>query len=242
MKKVFKQVFWCVSFLAWAPWQLQFWLKGRWNIYGTFNQKILLQPDAPDCNMYVVLEIPKAPPQIWISFLACRSDSSSNACKAPLTERETCNPERCPVYTEWSEWSECSRTCGGGTQALMKSLYNVLYDQSLAKSIKLIHFLVVVQLICRQTGTKISWTTVWKSTNLRLLPVTVYDGLQINYNRTLPSLGQREGMPANRHLPELEVRRGVQGAEVRHFWSYAKFVKIIFQHFSLLCLQVFTTL
>ena len=77
--------------------------------------------------------------------------------------------------------------------------------------------------------------------------MTVYDDLQINDTRTLPSLGQREGMPANRHLPELEVRRGVQGAEVRHYRYYAKFVKIMFQNFSLLialftCLQVFTSL
>ena len=50
----------------------------------------------------------------------CEGDSSSrdknNPCKMNLFERETCNTQKCPVYTEWTSWSSCSTTCGGGSQ------------------------------------------------------------------------------------------------------------------------------
>ena len=45
-----------------------------------------------------------------------RGRSSANPCQSTLFEREVCNPEPCPVYTEWSQWSQCSATCGSGVQ------------------------------------------------------------------------------------------------------------------------------
>eukprot|EP00095_Tigriopus_kingsejongensis_P008230 snap_masked-scaffold591_size129331-processed-gene-0.4 protein:Tk08230 transcript:snap_masked-scaffold591_size129331-processed-gene-0.4-mRNA-1 annotation:"SCO-spondin" len=42
--------------------------------------------------------------------------ASENPCQQPLFESEKCNDDRCPVYTPWSEWSQCSATCGGGSQ------------------------------------------------------------------------------------------------------------------------------
>ena len=44
------------------------------------------------------------------------SKDKNNPCKENLFERETCNTQKCPIYTEWSGWSSCSVTCGGGRQ------------------------------------------------------------------------------------------------------------------------------
>jgi len=42
-------------------------------------------------------------------------------------EMETCNVESCPVnggYTEWSEFSECTVTCGGGVRERTRECSN----------------------------------------------------------------------------------------------------------------------
>ena len=44
------------------------------------------------------------------------SKSKDNPCKAPLKETEKCNTDKCPVFTQWSDWSTCSKTCGNGNQ------------------------------------------------------------------------------------------------------------------------------
>ena len=61
-------------------------------------------------------------------------DGNNNPCKSALFEREICNPESCPVYTEWSEWSQCTVTCGGGSQERKRacvSLTDVKHHQEL---------------------------------------------------------------------------------------------------------------
>ncbi|KAL9966591.1 hypothetical protein ACROYT_G024693 [Oculina patagonica] len=45
----------------------------------------------------------------------------------PANETQKCNPEPCPIdgnYTEWSEWSDCGVTCGGGVQTRFRNCTN----------------------------------------------------------------------------------------------------------------------
>ncbi|CAB4065357.1 unnamed protein product [Lepeophtheirus salmonis] len=47
--------------------------------------------------------------------------STQNPCQISLYERELCNNQPCPSYTEWSDWASCSVSCGGGIQKRMRS-------------------------------------------------------------------------------------------------------------------------
>ena len=42
--------------------------------------------------------------------------SNDLGCLGDSDERETCAEESCPVWTEWSDWTDCPVTCGGGVQ------------------------------------------------------------------------------------------------------------------------------
>ena len=40
--------------------------------------------------------------------------NQNNPCLAPLSEEQNCNDKNCPILTPWTDWSDCSKTCGGG--------------------------------------------------------------------------------------------------------------------------------
>ena len=63
----------------------------------------------------------------WNSDPTCLSldVDESNPCQSALFEREICNSDLCPVYTEWSDWSQCSVTCGGGSQERFRTCVNL---------------------------------------------------------------------------------------------------------------------
>ena len=43
-------------------------------------------------------------------------DDTDNPCKQPLSQSESCNDMLCPRWGEWTPWSDCSTTCGGGSK------------------------------------------------------------------------------------------------------------------------------
>ena len=49
-------------------------------------------------------------------FNLTKGNEDANPCKASLKENEQCNTAACPIFSPWTEWSECSKTCGGGSQ------------------------------------------------------------------------------------------------------------------------------
>ena len=42
---------------------------------------------------------------------------SVQQCEGTDKISQTCNDQPCPSLTPWSPWSDCSRTCGGGTRS-----------------------------------------------------------------------------------------------------------------------------
>ena len=40
----------------------------------------------------------------------------SEGCQGEREETVECNEATCPAFSLWSEWSECSKSCGGGVR------------------------------------------------------------------------------------------------------------------------------
>ena len=49
-----------------------------------------------------------------------RNGINENPCFEPLEEVRECNEKTCPVWTDWSDWTECSVSCGGGTKTKVR--------------------------------------------------------------------------------------------------------------------------
>ena len=43
-------------------------------------------------------------------------NSDSNDCRDTLEISEACNEQKCPLYGPWSDWTSCTKSCGGGTR------------------------------------------------------------------------------------------------------------------------------
>ena len=55
-------------------------------------------------------------------------------CKGEREERESCNDWKCPFWSEWAPWSQCSSTCGQGERTRQRTCdgtnFRVTYDES----------------------------------------------------------------------------------------------------------------
>ena len=75
--------------------------------------------------------------------------NDDNPCFADLNEEEECNQEACPELTDWTEWSVCSETCGGGfRQKSRQCIENDVFRQSDSDNpCKVIHLCTVYTII-----------------------------------------------------------------------------------------------
>ena len=46
----------------------------------------------------------------------CVLPKNVDGCDGDSEIEETCNNQDCPVWTPWTDWTPCTKTCGGGTQ------------------------------------------------------------------------------------------------------------------------------
>ncbi len=59
-----------------------------------------------------------------------RNGVNPNPCLADLEEVGPCNENDCPKWTDWSEWTECSVSCGGGSKTKIREC--IFQDGTLA--------------------------------------------------------------------------------------------------------------
>ncbi len=45
-------------------------------------------------------------------------------CPGDREEVADCNGNACPLPSEWSDWSQCSKSCGGGTRNKVRECVN----------------------------------------------------------------------------------------------------------------------
>ena len=74
-------------------------------------------------------------PEASISSNSNTRSKYDNPCKQPLTEVASCNNRKCPVFDNWSEWSSCSDTCGGGFRKKTRNCVEISEDGRRSRSL-----------------------------------------------------------------------------------------------------------
>ncbi|CAJ0958170.1 unnamed protein product, partial [Mesorhabditis belari] len=53
---------------------------------------------------------------VQVRTRTCNTQCGVCTCQGPATEERACNSQACCSWTQWSEWSACSVSCGNGIQ------------------------------------------------------------------------------------------------------------------------------
>lgn len=94
----------------------------------------------------------------------------SEAERIKLIENRTCNENPCPVdgyFSSWSNWTDCDKTCGGGTQRRTRTYYPAMnggVDLSLDERNKTTEVRVCNTQLCPVDGFFSSWSP-WNTCN-----------------------------------------------------------------------------
>ena len=50
----------------------------------------------------------------------CAVGRNYDSCVGEKEETEDCGEEKCPTWTEWSDWTVCTQSCGGGRRSKVR--------------------------------------------------------------------------------------------------------------------------
>ena len=50
----------------------------------------------------------------------CRNGKAGTDCPGKASEERSCQTDKCPRWTNWSTWTECTKTCGGGVKHITR--------------------------------------------------------------------------------------------------------------------------
>ena len=50
------------------------------------------------------------------------------ACTGDYESEEDCNTQAGPYWTPWSDWTQCTKSCGGGQRSKVQGFYDVIFS------------------------------------------------------------------------------------------------------------------
>ena len=50
------------------------------------------------------------------------------ACTGDYESEEDCNTQACPYWTPWSDWTQCTKSCGGGQRSKVQGFCDVTFS------------------------------------------------------------------------------------------------------------------